>query len=161
MGRRVFAATRAPQAHCINKGKGGSHSAPKALFFLSSCAAAAERFDLCGWRGCCWHMITHVVVFWVKPEVQDGREQLFAAAREHLPRIPGVQNLRYGASIPSERPVVDTSYTMAISMDFASQADLDTYQQHPEHLAFIAKVVKPLVERVLLYDFSAEPPFAS
>lgn len=105
-------------------------------------------------------MITHIVVFWVKPEVENARERLFAAAREHLTSIPVVQNFRYGASIPSERPVVDKSYTMAISMDFATQADLDTYQQHPQHLAFIGEIVKPLVERVLVYDFSAEPPFA-
>lgn len=105
-------------------------------------------------------MITHIVVFWVKPEVENARERLFAAAREHLTTIPGVQHFRYGASIPSERPVVDTSYTMAIAMDFASAADLDVYQQHPQHQAFLGQIVKPLVERVLVYDFSAEPPFA-
>lgn len=105
-------------------------------------------------------MITHVVIFWLKPEVQNARERLFAAARKHLPSIPVVQNFRYGASIPSERPVVDTTYGLAISMDFASAADLETYQQHPQHQAFIAEVVKPLVERVQVYDFSAEPPFA-
>lgn len=106
-------------------------------------------------------MITHIVVFWVKPGVENAREQLFAAAREHLSAINVASNFRYGASIPSERAVVDKSYTMTIAMDFASAEDLATYQAHPEHVAFLEKIVKPLVERVVVYDFSAEGPFAS
>lgn len=106
-------------------------------------------------------MITHIVVFWVKPEVENARERLFAAAEKHLTSIAVVKNFRYGASIPSERPVVDKSYTMAISMDFASLDDLNTYQNDPQHQTFIGEIVKPLVDRVLVYDFSNEGPFAS
>lgn len=106
-------------------------------------------------------MITHIVIFWVKPGVENAREQLFAAAQKHLSSIDVLQNFRYGASIPSDRAVVDKTYTMAISMDFASVEALDTYQNHPQHQAFLAEVVKPLVERVLVYDFSPDGPFAA
>lgn len=120
-----------------------------------------ERIDAPYASGCCLRMVTHLVFFWVKPEVENARERLFEAARNYLVPIEVVRNFRYGASIPSTRPVVDTTYTMAIAMDFDSLADLDVYQNHPNHVAFLGDIVKPLVERVQVYDFSAEPPFAS
>jgi len=98
-------------------------------------------------------MITHVVVFWVDKPYGENREQLLAAARECLADLPGCQNFRAGAAIPSNRGVVDDSFAVAISMDFDDQETADAYQAHPEHVRFVNEAVKPLVKRFVVYDF--------
>lgn len=70
-----------------------------------------------------------------------------------LAEIPGVMEFREGPPVPSPRGVVDDSFTAAISMTFASQADADAYQTHPLHQKFVQEVVKPHVKRLLVFDF--------
>lgn len=96
-------------------------------------------------------MITHVVVFWTKNE-NANREELLKGT-EILKEIPGVLEFRRGLAVPSERDVVDDSFAVAISMTFADQATADNYQAHPIHDKFVAEYVKPLVSRVIVYDF--------
>jgi len=97
-------------------------------------------------------MITHVVVFWLDKPFGENREKLLAAARE-LGEIPGCENFRTGVAVPSARGVVDDSFAVAISMDFADQAAADAYQGHPDHLRFVQEAVKPMVKRFVVYDF--------
>ncbi|WP_309398075.1 Dabb family protein [Cerasicoccus maritimus] len=97
-------------------------------------------------------MITHVVVFWLDKPYGENRDQLLAAAKE-LGDIPGCENFRTGAPVPSTRGVVDDSFAVAISMDFADQATADAYQSHPDHLKFVNESVKPFVKRFVVYDF--------
>lgn len=99
-------------------------------------------------------MITHIVVFWTDKPNESGRAKLLAGAEQLLQAIPGVDNFRYGAPVPSPRAAVDDSFAMAISMDFADQAAADTYQSHPNHVRFIEEYVKPLSKRFLVYDFA-------
>ncbi|MGE9297215.1 MAG: Dabb family protein [Puniceicoccales bacterium] len=98
-------------------------------------------------------MITHVVVFWLDKPYGENREQLLKAAKEMLGGIPGCENFRAGVAVPSARGVVDDSFAVAISMDFADQAAADTYQSHPDHVRFVTEAVKPLVKRFVVYDF--------
>lgn len=97
-------------------------------------------------------MITHVVIFWLDKPYGENREQLLAAARE-LGNIPGCENFRAGQAVPSARGVVDDSFAVAISMDFADQAAADAYQAHPDHVKFVTESVKPLVKRFVVYDY--------
>jgi hypothetical protein len=97
-------------------------------------------------------MITHVVVFWTDKPVETHRATLLSHAKK-LGEIPGVLEYRVGPPVPSPRGVVDDSYSFAISMTFATQADADTYQTHPLHQEFIEQAVKPFVKRFVVYDF--------
>ncbi|MEO0453737.1 MAG: Dabb family protein [Verrucomicrobiota bacterium] len=99
-------------------------------------------------------MITHVVFFWAKEPLTETVPHILAAAKK-LSQVPGVENFRFGTAVPSERAVVDGSYSVAISMDFSDQAVADAYQSHPIHTDFIENTVKPHVDRVLVYDFQA------
>lgn len=99
-------------------------------------------------------MLTHVVVVWFRKDAPaDAVARFRARARADLPGIPGVKHLNCGVAIPSERPVVDKSYSVALSMTFDGPAQLDAYQVHPVHQKFSAECVRPVAERVVVYDF--------
>ncbi|MFZ4694727.1 MAG: Dabb family protein [Verrucomicrobiia bacterium] len=99
-------------------------------------------------------MLTHVVICWFRKDAPaDAVSRFRARALADLPGIPGVKHLNCGMPIPSERPVVDKSYSVALSMGFDSRAELDAYAVHPVHQKFSAECVKPVAERVLVYDF--------
>ncbi len=97
-------------------------------------------------------MITHVVIFWLDKPYGENRDLVLEAARK-LGDIPGCENFRTGGPVPSIRGVVDDSFAVAISIDFADQAAADAYQVHPDHQKFINDAVKPYVKRFVVYDF--------
>ena len=98
-------------------------------------------------------MFSHVVIFWVRPEVSDATAQLVAGAEKYLRSIPGLLSFHVGKMSPSERSVVDQSYQVALNLQFASKADEHAYQIHPQHIEFVEKVFKPNCEKAVIYDF--------
>ena len=58
-----------------------------------------------------------------------------------------------GRAIPSERPVVDDSFDVAIVMAFKDQAALRAYDNHPDHKKAVEETLKPLVGKMVIYDF--------
>lgn len=99
-------------------------------------------------------MITHVVIFWTDKPFNSMQSQLLAGVQK-LAGITEAQNYRFGTPVMSSRGVVDDSFSVAISMDFKSQADADSYQSHPLHKEFIETCVKPYAKRLVVYDFAA------
>ncbi len=95
-------------------------------------------------------MITHIVLLWARePEMT---KTILEEAKK-LAVIPTAKYLQAGLPIPSERPVVDSSYSVGISMLFDDAAGADAYQTHPLHKAFTENVVRKLVDKVRVYDF--------
>lgn len=102
-------------------------------------------------------MLNHVVIFWLKSDkIDEGRRVMLEQARRALPAIEGVRNLGAGVSIPSERKVVDTSYHVALTMQFDSESQLQKYQTHPIHQKFVKECVEPYVEKLVVYDFTSD-----
>jgi hypothetical protein len=99
-------------------------------------------------------MITHVVIFWTDKPQGAARDSLLKGAQK-LADIPGVLHFRSGTTLSSPRAVVDDSFAVAISMDFATAADAEIYQQHPLHHEFIETCVKPYSKRFIVYDFQS------
>jgi len=98
-------------------------------------------------------MFSHVVIFWVRPEVENATEKLLAGAEKYLRPIPGVLSFHVGKMSPSERSVVDQSYQVALNLQFTTKAEEQAYQVHPEHLEFVEKVFKPICQKAVVYDF--------
>ncbi len=94
----------------------------------------------------------HQAFFWLRePGNTAALNQLIAGLRT-LADIPQVKSIRITTPAPTEqRDVVDSSYAVCETMEFASLASQATYQTHPIHLAFIEKC-GPLWERVVVYD---------
>ena len=98
-------------------------------------------------------MLSHVVIFWTKPEIPDATERLLAGAEQYLRPIEGVLSFHIGRMSPSHRDVVDQSYQVALNLQFESKQDEAAYQIHPLHLEFVEKVFKPVCARAVIYDF--------
>jgi len=95
----------------------------------------------------------HHVYFWLKSErLNDTDKATFEAALEKLGKIEQIQSGGWGkpAATP-KRPVIDDSYTYAMYSGFASIADHDAYQVHPDHDEFV-DLYKDWWEKVTIMD---------
>ena len=79
-------------------------------------------------------MIRHVVMWNVRGETREQKaanvallQRSFESLRE---RVPGLLHLEIGVDSSG----VDYACDVVLVSDFASQADLDAYATHPEHL---------------------------
>lgn len=68
-----------------------------------------------------------------------------------LTSIPAVRNFEVLKQVSPKN-----DYTYGFSMEFASQADYDSYNAHPAHVAFVAERWETEVERFLEIDFVRE-----
>ena len=100
------------------------------------------------------HMFSHVVIFWTNPQKPTAADDLIAGANKYLKNIPGVLHYHIGKMVGSHRPVVDQTYQVALNLTFTDKQAQDTYQDHPEHLKFVAEAFKPNCVKVVIYDFA-------
>ena len=98
-------------------------------------------------------MFSHVVIFWSNPADPKAADELVAGAKRYLAPIPGIVHFHVGKMVPSDRPVVDRSYQVALNVVFADKKAQDEYQVHPLHVQFVEKVFKRVSQRVVVYDF--------
>jgi len=98
-------------------------------------------------------MFSHVVIFWTDATNPNAVDKLVKGAGELLKSIPGVMQFHVGKMSPSARPVVEQSYQVALNIIFRDKKTEQEYQLHPQHLEFVEKYVKPLVKKVVVYDF--------
>ena len=97
--------------------------------------------------------VNHVILLWLKEPGNLGhRAQLIQVTKE-LERLPGVEKIRTGEVIGSDRPIVDDSFDVGVHMLFREEAALVRYQNHPEHIRILNQAIRPLVKKILIYDF--------
>ncbi|WP_207426153.1 Dabb family protein [Pedobacter sp. SYSU D00535] len=96
-------------------------------------------------------MLTHHVLFWLKPETTEQEKQAFRAGLESLEKVETVKSMYIGTPAPISRAVVDTSYTFSLLIIFDDLAGHDVYQVHPVHKAFLDEF-RGLFEKVVIYD---------
>lgn len=99
-------------------------------------------------------MFSHIVIFWTDPAKPEAADQIIAGANKHLKSIPGILHFHVGKMVPSHRQVVDQSYQVALNLVFADKQTQDAYQVHPQHVAFVELVLKPVGKKVVVYDFA-------
>jgi len=98
-------------------------------------------------------MLSHIVVFWLKEDLSDAQRSAFRRGLESLKAIESTRGLYIGAHAETgDRPVIDKSYSLALTVLFDTIRDHDAYQVHPLHQAFL-KQFGPLWTRVLIYDY--------
>lgn len=97
--------------------------------------------------------VSHVVVAWLKePGNVQMREQFIKASRA-LETLPGVVSRHVSAVIPSERPKVDDTFDVAVTVTFENAQALKKYMQSQKHKSMLKDQLKPLVNRVVVYNF--------
>jgi len=96
-------------------------------------------------------MLVHSIYFWLKPELTPEQLADFDAGLQSLTAIETVKGLHFGKPTPSDRPVVECSYTRGLVVHFDDQPGLDTYAVHPVHLAFVEEF-KPFWTDIKVFD---------
>ena len=95
--------------------------------------------------------VQHMVIFDLKHKKGAAEEQKFLAdGKSILTRIPVVRDFRV-----LDQVSLKNDYDYGFSMVFASSADYETYNNHPDHVAFVENRWKKEVTRFLEIDFKA------
>jgi hypothetical protein len=113
-------------------------------FTLVSCASISPAPKSGG--------VDHVVLVWLKRPGNATDRQALRQAAEDLKAIPQVKSVSHGTALASERPIVDDSFDVGFVMRFDSPADLHTYETHPQHVAKVNQVLRPLTKKIVVYD---------
>ena len=118
-----------------------------AAFFLSACAQPISS-------GVSETRVYHVVLCWLKdPGRTEARQRIIDASRSFA-GIPGVISVRAGTSIPSSRAIVDDSFDVGILLTFRDKQAMQAYLTHPDHTKAVQKIIRPLVKKIVVYDFA-------
>jgi len=97
-------------------------------------------------------MLVHTVYFWLKPELTAQQQADFFRGVSTLGDIKAVDKLYIGRPAQTERrPIIDSSYSIALTVLCKDIAAHDAYQVDPIHLEFIA-AFKTFWNRVQIYD---------
>lgn len=97
-------------------------------------------------------MLVHTVYFWLKPELTPAQRAEFRAGVEKLAGIAAVEKVYVGSPAnTAKRPVIDDSYSVALTVVCKDLAAHDVYQVDPLHLQFIERF-KTFWTRVQIYD---------
>jgi hypothetical protein len=97
-------------------------------------------------------MLVHSVYFWLKPDLTTTQRAEFQRGVESLRKIKAIKKLYIGVPAKTEkRPVIESSYSLSLTVIVKDVAGHDAYQVDPIHLAFV-KSCKSYWTRVQIYD---------
>jgi len=97
-------------------------------------------------------MVVHYVLFWLREDLSEQEVKDFAGFFEELKKVPTIHSLHYGpAATTHQRDVVDNSFSYNLLVTFKSMDDINTYEDHPIHLAAIEKYSKNWT-KVVVHD---------
>ena len=127
-----------------------------AKLFFSAVAAAAllASCNTCPFAGNQHGKVAHIVFVWLKKSGdQAGRQKLIDAANRLKREIPEVESVTVGQMLPSQRPVVDSTYDVGFVMRFADDAAMNRYEKSATHQKAVKELLQPLSKKVQVYDF--------
>ena len=96
-------------------------------------------------------MFVHSVYFWLRDDLTPDQTRQFEEGVRALAAIETVRHGFVGTPAPTDRPIIDRSYSYALVLAFDESAGHDAYQVHPVHDRF-RQECSPLWTRVLIYD---------
>jgi hypothetical protein len=97
--------------------------------------------------------VHHVIVCWLRtPGNARARTQLIETSYS-FKKIAGVRTVHAGGVVPSSRPVVDSSFDVAIVITFENINAMQAYLADSRHEEAVGKVLRPLVKRMHIYNF--------
>ncbi len=100
--------------------------------------------------------VNHIVIAWLKqPGDLDARKR-FIETTKRFAKLPGVIGHRVGPVLPSEAKVADSSFDIAVVITLKNKEALTAYLENPEHKKGVEEVLKPLVSKVVVYDFVSQ-----
>ena len=97
--------------------------------------------------------VTHVVLVWLKEPGNKVMRDQFINSSKLLNDLPGIIHRHVGEVLPSDRKIVDDTFDVAVTATLKNKQALQAYLEHPKHKQIIEKKLKPLINRVIVYDF--------
>lgn len=96
-------------------------------------------------------MFVHAVYFWLKPDLTPGQVEAFTQGLASLKTIESGTAAYIGVPAPTDRSVIERSYSYALTVVFEDQLAHDRYQADPIHDRFREQCQR-YWDRVLIYD---------
>lgn len=93
-------------------------------------------------------MIRHTVVFTLKHPAGSAEEEAFLRDAKVLAGIPGVEDFEQLRQVSPK-----TDFAFGFAMRFADAAAYASYNEHPDHVAFVRDRWQPEVERFMEIDY--------
>lgn len=93
----------------------------------------------------------HSVYFWLRPELSSEQRDAFVRGLESLRGIEMVRHGWIGVPAATDRPVIDRSYSYALTLVFANDVEQEAYQVHAVHDRF-RRDFETFWTRVQIYD---------
>ncbi|HYQ71882.1 MAG TPA: Dabb family protein [Gammaproteobacteria bacterium] len=98
--------------------------------------------------------LEHIVIVWLQEPGNAAQRARIVSESRILRKIPGVTGLRAGSMQPSERPIVDSSFDVALIVSLEDASRMADYLSHPVHVKLVEETLKPLVKKIRVYDFT-------
>lgn len=97
-------------------------------------------------------MLVHSVFFWLREDLTDEERAAFRKGVDTLKDIDSAEAVYVGTPAgTAERPVVDNTYDVGLTVVAKDVAAHDVYQEHPIHQAFVNEF-KSYWTKVTIYD---------
>jgi fructose-bisphosphate aldolase class II len=114
------------------------------MHLWSSAGRAAEVLVQCR----SWQPVQHVIIYNVEHGSESQVDGMMTRGAEVLAKIPGVRRVVSGWAV-SEKP----KYRFCWIVEFAHERVIESYRDHPEHVAFANSLFRPLAGDRVSIDF--------
>jgi fructose-bisphosphate aldolase class II len=95
-----------------------------------------------------WRTIEHLIVYNTTGASDAEVDAMMARGREVLSKIPGVRRVATGRAVKE-----DARYRCCWIIEFASKQVIDSYRDHPDHVAFANELFRPIAGDRLSIDY--------
>jgi fructose-bisphosphate aldolase, class II len=96
-----------------------------------------------------WRSVEHVVIWNVEGAGVDEVDSIMARGREVLAAIPGVRRVFTGWAVQAQ-----AAYKFCWLVQFAHARVIDSYREHPDHVAFANGLFRPIASSRISIDFA-------
>jgi fructose-bisphosphate aldolase class II len=95
-----------------------------------------------------WLPVEHLIIYNVKGLDKDGVAKMMVEGRRILSKIPGVREVVSGTAVK-----VDAAYRYTWLVRFCHPAVIDSYRDHPDHVAFANQQFRPVAGERISIDY--------
>ena len=118
--------------------------AERCMRLWGSAGRAAEVLSRCR----PWMPVEHLIIYNVEGIDEAHVEMMMAEGRRMLGAIPGVREVTTGKAVQE-----NAKYRYTWLVRFCQPAVIDSYREHPDHVAFADKLFRPVAGKRISIDF--------
>jgi fructose-bisphosphate aldolase class II len=121
-----------------------SQEVERCMRLWGSAGRAAEVLEQCS----PWLPVEHLIVYNVEGLDEEGVKNMMAKGRQVLCKIPGVREVVTGQAIKT-----NAAYRYTWLVQFCHPAVIDSYREHPDHVAFADQIFRPVAGGRISIDY--------